>query len=132
MFPPTKKCPPPRRGIYDNMKTDAFNAWLGERCRALWNELRHPDHRQFSIAEVLKQERADMMLIPAPFDGYVERDARVTSTCLARVARNHYSAPCEFADQRVSARLYYDQVVIAADHAIVATHARLPERDQIG
>lgn len=109
-----------------------LNAWLGERCRALWNELRHPEHRQFSIAEVLEQERAEMMPMPAPFDGYVEREARVTSTCLTRVARNRYSVPCEFAGQRVSTRLYCDQVVIAANNAIVATHVRLPERDQIG
>ncbi len=109
-----------------------LNAWLGERCRALWNELRHPEHRQFSLAEMLEQERADMMPMPSPFDGYVEREARVTSTCLARVARNRYSVPCEFAGQRVSTRLYCDQVVIATDNAIVATHARLPERDQIG
>lgn len=108
-----------------------LNAWLSERCRALWNELRHPEHTQLSIAEVLEQERAEMMPMPAPFDGYVEKEACVTSTCLVRVSRNRYSVPCEFAGQRVCTRLYPDRVVIAADNAIVATHARLPERDEI-
>jgi len=108
-----------------------LNAWLSERCRALWDELRHPEHNRLSIAEVLEQERAEMMPMPVPFDGYVEKEARVTSTCLVRVSRNRYSVPCELAGQRVSTRLYPDRVVIAADNAIVATHARLPERDEI-
>src|SRR6478735_4719092 len=84
---------------------DELNAWLGERCRALWQEIMHPEHKQFSIAEMLEQECANMMPMPAPFDGYVEREARVTSTCLVRVSRNRYSVPCEFAGQRVSTRL---------------------------
>jgi len=35
-----------------------LNAWLGERCRALWEEIRHPEHKQFSVAEMLEHERA--------------------------------------------------------------------------
>ena len=79
----------PRRGIYDNMKTaveknvqdsrrriwlDAqnrkfstftdLNAWLGERCRGLWSELPHPEYKGFSVAEMLEQERAEMMPMP--------------------------------------------------------------------
>ena len=38
-----------------------LNAWLGERCRALWSELRHAEYTQFSVAEMLEQERAEMM-----------------------------------------------------------------------
>jgi hypothetical protein len=34
-----------------------LNAWLGERCRALWEEVRHPEHQQFSVAEMLEHER---------------------------------------------------------------------------
>jgi transposase len=126
-----------RRRIWteaQNRKFTSFaelNVWLAERCRALWNELRHPEYNQFIIAEMLERERADMMPMPAPFDGYVEKEARVTSTCLVRVARNRYSVPCEFAGQRVSTRLYCDKVAIAAENAVVATHARLPERDEI-
>ena len=26
-----------------------LNAWLSERCRALWNEIRHPEHSQFNV-----------------------------------------------------------------------------------
>ncbi|MDH0661300.1 hypothetical protein N5D48_02690 [Pseudomonas sp. GD03858] len=50
-----------------------------------------------SVAEVLELERAELMPVPAPFDGYVERPARVSSTCLVSVGRNRYSVPCEYA-----------------------------------
>ena len=52
---------------------------------------------------MLEHERAHLMPMPAPFDGYVEKPARVSSTCLVSVARNRYSVPCELAG-RWSAR----------------------------
>lgn len=78
-----------------------LNAWLGERCRALWGELRHPEYKELSVAEMLEQERAQMMPMPAQFDGYVESSARVSGTCLINVQRNHYSVPCELAGKMV-------------------------------
>ena len=101
-----------------------LNAWLAARCRALWEELRHPEHEQFTIAEMLEHERAALMPMPEPFDGYVERPARVSSTCLVTVARNRYSVPCELAGQMVSARLYPDEVVIVAGDATVCAARR--------
>jgi hypothetical protein len=58
------------------------------------------------VAELLEHERAHLMPMPAPFEGYVEKPARVSSTCLVALARNRYSVPCELAGQMVSARLY--------------------------
>ncbi|CAM5786958.1 IS21 family transposase [Ottowia pentelensis] len=107
-----------------------LNVWLAERCRALWAQERHPEHRQFSIAEMLEHERSHLMPMPAPFDGYVEKLARVSSTCLVAVARNRYSVPCELAGQMVSTRLYPNRVVIAAGDAIVAEHERLAGEGQ--
>jgi len=104
-----------------------LNAWLGERCRALWNEIRHPEHGQFSVAEMLEHERPHLMPMPEPFDGYVEKPARVSSTCLVSVARNRYSVPCELAGQMVSTRLYPSSVVVVADDAVVARHERLSD-----
>ena len=108
-----------------------LNAWLGQRCRALWGEIRHPEYQQFSVAEMLEQERGELMPMPTAFDGYVERSAKVSSTCLVAVARNRYSVPCELAGQRVSTRLYPGRVEIASDEAIVASHERLANRGQI-
>jgi len=107
-----------------------LNAWLGNRCRALWSELRHPEHDQFSVAEMLEHELPHMMPMPEPFDGYVEAPARVSSTCLVSVARNRYSVPCELAGHMVSARLYPTRVVVIANDAAVAGHERLSDRGQ--
>ena len=108
-----------------------LNVWLAERCRSLWTELRHPEHKEFSVAEMLALEQAEMMPMTAPFDGYVEKPARVSSTCLVSVHRNRYSVPCEFAGQRVSTRLYPNRVSVVAVDAVVASHDRLTERGQI-
>ena len=102
-----------------------LNAWLADRCRALWQEVRHPEHEQFSVAEMLEHERAHLMPMPVAFDGYVEKPARVSSTCLVSVARNRYSVPCELHGQMVSTRLYPASVVVVADDRIVARHDRL-------
>jgi transposase len=107
-----------------------LNAWLAQRCRALWEEIRHPEHDQFSVAEMLEHERPHLMPMPEPFDGYVENPARVSSTCLVVVARNRYSVPCELAGQAVSTRLYPAKIVIVADDAVVASHERLSDRGQ--
>ena len=126
-----------RRRIWIDAQTrkwssfEELNAWLGARCRALWSEIRHPEYRQFSVAEVLEQERAELMPMPTPFDSYIERSAKVSSTCLVAVARNRYSVPCELAGQRVSTRLYPNRVEIATDEAIVACHARVANEGHI-
>ena len=125
-----------RRRIWLEAKTRQFgsfeelNAWLSERCRALWSEIRHPEYKQFSVAEMLEQEQLQMMPMPTPFDGYVEQESKVSSTCLVSVARNRYSVPCELAGQRVSSRLYPNRVTVVAGDVVVASHARLSDRDQ--
>ena len=107
-----------------------LNAWLGGRCRALWDEVRHPEHDQFSVAEMLENERPHLMPMFEPFDGYVENPARVSSTCLVVVARNRYSVPCELAGQTVSTRLYPGNIVVVAGDEIAASHERLSDRGQ--
>ena len=107
-----------------------LNAWLSERCRSLWGSLRHPEFKEFSIAEMLEQEQAEMMPMPAPFDGYVEKPARVSSTCLVNVQRNRYSVPCELAGHMVSTRLYPNRVSVVAGDVVVASHDRLVDRGQ--
>ena len=107
-----------------------LNAWIAERCRSLWTQVRHPEHDQFSVAEMLEHERAHLMPMPEPFDGYVEKPARVSSTCLVSVARNRYWVPCELAGQMISARLYPGSGVVVADDAVVARHERLSDSGQ--
>lgn len=107
---------------------DELNVWLAARCRELWQEVRHPEHRDFSVAEMHEHERGQLMAMHVPFDGYVEAPARVASTCLVTVARNRYSVPCELAGQMVSTRLYPNRVRIVAEDRVVAEHGRLADK----
>ena len=107
-----------------------LNAWLAERCLAVWAETPHPEHPEFTIAEMLDIEREHLMAMPEVFDGYVEHPSRVSSTCLVSVARNRYSVPCEWAGKRVSTRLYPTQMVVVAGDVIVARHDRLTNKGQ--
>ena len=65
----------------------ASSVWLAQRFRALRDKVRHPEHEQFSTAETLEHERPQVMLMPVPLDGYVEKPARVPSACLVSTAR---------------------------------------------
>ena len=107
---------------------DELNAWLGQRCRDCWSELRHPEFTQFSVLDMLEQERLEMMPMPTPFDGYVERSAKVSSTCLISVDRNRYSVPCEWAGHRVSTRLYPTRVCVVLGDTVVASHGRASDQ----
>jgi len=109
---------------------DELNAWLAERCRSVWADTTHPEHTQFTVAEMLELERDHLMSMPAAFDGYVERPARVSSTCLVAVARNRYSVPCEWAGHMVSSRLYPNRVDVVAGDVLVGSHARVFGRGQ--
>ena len=108
-----------------------LNLWLLERCKSLWQTLRHPEYGALCIAEMLDHERPQLMPMPAPFDGYVESAHKVSSTSLVAVGRNRYSVPCEFAGQRVSARLYPERIDIVQGDAVIASHLRLANHSQI-
>jgi transposase len=50
---------------------EELNAWLARRCRELWEELRHPEHPAFTLAEMREHEQTHLMPMPAAFVGYV-------------------------------------------------------------
>jgi len=106
----------------------ALNAWLQARCVAFWSELRHPEQPGRTIAEVWEEERAQLMPLPRPFDGFVEHAKRVSPTCLVHVERNRYSVPASYANRPVSVRVYSDRLVVAAEGQIIAEHVRIIER----
>jgi len=111
---------------------EALNAWLQERCMAMWQTLPHPQWRDRTLADVWQEERPQLMPAPTPFDGFVEQTKRVTPTCLVHVDRNRYSVPASFANRPVSVRLYADRVVMAAEGQVIAEHARLINRTHDG
>ena len=94
-----------RRRIWQDAGKERFgsfaelNVWLLARCRALWQELRHPEYGELTVAEMLEHEQPSLMPMVTPFDGYVETLGKVSSTCLVSLDRNRYSVPCELVGQ---------------------------------
>ena len=119
-----------RRRIWQEAGNERFgsftelNVWLLERCRSLWQELRHTEYEELTIAEMLEHEQPSLMPMITPFDGYVETIGKVSSTCLVILERNRYSAPCELVGQMVSIRVYPEQIDLVAHDALVASHRR--------
>jgi len=107
-----------------------LNAWLLERCRQVWSQIRHPECGELTVAEMLAHEQPYLMPVPAPFDGYVETLGRVSSTALVTVARNRYCVPCEWVGQMVSVRLYPERVVLLSQEGERVSHERLFDRGQ--
>jgi len=126
-----------RRRIWSEAKQQPFssfddlNHWLEVRCRALWSEIQHPDYTGIILADALEQEQLYLMPMPAPFDGYIEVLARVSSTCLVTLLRNRYSVPCRLANQMVAVHQYANRIEIVGDNTMVASHARLMDSDQV-
>jgi hypothetical protein len=108
-----------------------LNAWLEERCVALWNEIEH-GKLPGTVADVWAAERAALMPVPRTFDGFVEHTKRVSPTCLVHFERNRYSVPAPYANRPVSLRVYADRLVVAAEGQIVCEHQRLIERNHHG
>lgn len=106
----------------------AVNAWLEQRCQALWHEIQHPQS-QCTIAALWAEEQPLLMAISAPFDGYVALTKRVSSTCLINIERNRYSVPASFANRPVSVHVYAAELVIVAEGHVVARHDRVFSRD---
>lgn len=107
-----------------------LNVWLLERCRGLWQEFRHPEYADLSVAEMLEHEQPSLMAMVAPFAGYVETLGKVSSPCLGTLDRNRYSVACELVDQVVSLRLYPKRIDIVAHDLRIASHPRCFTRQQ--
>jgi transposase len=107
----------------------ALNAWLQQRCLDLWQELPHPEDKARSLDDYWQAERDCLMDVPAAFDGFLEFNKRVTSTCLISHEQNRYSVPASFANRPVSLRVYPDRLVIVAEANVIATHERVFSRD---
>ena len=104
---------------------EALNEWLHRRCLLLWSEIKHPEQKERSIADVYFDERSSLMELSCPFDGFVEDTKRVSPTCLVTFERNRYSVPASYANRPISLRVYADRLVFAAESQIIAEHERV-------
>lgn len=115
---------PPFKSLAD------LNTWLKARCQALWQELPHPEDKRRTVQDYWLAERDALMAVPAAFDGFVEFNKRVSSTCLITHEHNRYSVPASFANRPVSLRVYADRLVVVAEAQVIATHERIFSRDK--
>lgn len=106
-----------------------LNTWLKQRCTELWQELPHPEDKRRTIGDYLQAERDCLMEVPATFDGFVEFNKRVSSTCLITYDNNRYSVPASYANRPVSLRVYADRLVMVAEAQVIAVHERVFTRD---
>ena len=105
----------------------ALNAWLEDRCQALWAGIPHGKLKG-SVAAAWAVERPQLMQAPRPFDGFVEHTKRVSPTCLVTFERTRYSVPASYANRPVSLRAYADRIVVAAEGNIICEHTRVIDR----
>jgi transposase len=104
-----------------------LNDWLADQCVLLWQQVRHPE-QDATIWEVWSQERAHLMPVGQPYDGYVEHTKRVSPTCLVNFERNRYSVPASFANRLVSLKVYAHKIVIVAEGQTITEHDRVITR----
>lgn len=107
-----------------------LNTWLKQRCIDLWQELPHPEDKHRTVYDYWLAERENLMEVPAAFDGFVEFNKRVSSTCLITHEHNRYSVPASFANRPVSLRVYAERLVVVAEGQVIATHDRVFSRER--
>ncbi len=108
-----------------------LNAWLEDPCIAYAKRTKHPEFRDKTIWEVFQEERASLMERRGPFDGFVEKAVRATTTCLIMADHNRYSVDARAAGRMVLVRSYAERIVVLLGDELVADHPRHFRRDQI-
>jgi hypothetical protein len=80
---------------------------------------------------VFQEERASLMALRGPFDGFVEKAVRASTTCLIMADHNRYSVDARAAGRMVLVRSHAERIVVLLDNEVVADHPRQFRRDQI-
>ena len=108
-----------------------LNAWLEDQCTAYAQRNKHPEFKERTIWDVFQEERASLMELRGPFDGFVEKAVRASTTCLIMADHNRYSVDARAAGRMVLVRSHAERIVVLLDNEVVADHPRHFRRDQI-
>jgi hypothetical protein len=125
-----------RRGIWREVgerrwvSLDELNAWVREACLTTWQEMKHPEWPELTVADIWQDEQVRLMPCPTPFNGYIEQPVLVSPTSLIHYQRNRYSVPCEWLNSTVSLRIYPAHLLVVAADGECVTLKRSFERDQ--
>jgi hypothetical protein len=80
---------------------------------------------------VFQEEKSSLIPNIQPFQGYIETESRVSSTCLIRYDRNHYSVDSKLAGNTATVRASADRIKVISNGEIVADHPRQFGRDKV-
>jgi len=107
------------------------NEFLLSECLAWAKSHPHPEDSTRTIWEVWEQEeRPRLIQMDLAFDGFVEREVRVSTTSLVAFDRNHYSVDAARAKRTAQVRAYADRVVVLSGGQVVGEHGRQFGRDK--
>jgi transposase len=107
-----------------------LNGWLADKCISYAKEQAHPEQTDKTVFEVFEAERTKLMTYRGVFDGFHEKSASVSKTCLVRFDNNKYSVKAVAVGRPVDVHAYADRIVIKQDGVVVGEHARSFGRDQ--
>jgi transposase len=108
-----------------------LNGWLADQCIAYAKRHKHPEFKDRTIWEVFQEEQASLMELRGPFDGFVEKAVRATTTCLIMADHNRYSVDARAAGRMVLVRSHAERIVVLLGDERVADHPRDFRRYQI-
>ena len=104
---------------------------MADQCIAYAKRHKHPEFKDRTIWEVFQEEQASLMELRGPFDGFVEKAVRATTTCLIMADHNRYSADARAAGRMVLVRSHAERIVVLLGDEGVADHPRDFRRYQI-
>ena len=108
-----------------------LNNWLNDQCISICKKRRHPEDRTRTIWEVFTEEHTSLIPITAEFQSYSETECRVSSTCLVRYDRNHYSVDSKLAGKTATIRASAERIKVVSNGVLVADHPRQFGRDNV-
>jgi len=79
---------------------EELNSWLADQCLAISKKRNHPENKEHSIYRVFQDEQPSLIPTCVPFNGYSEKECRVSKTGLVGFDRNHYSFSSKVAGRR--------------------------------
>ncbi|MBW1792100.1 MAG: IS21 family transposase [Deltaproteobacteria bacterium] len=110
---------------------EELNFWLADQCTKICQKRQHPEDKGRTIWEVFQEEKSSMIPSITPFQGYIDTESRVSSTCLIRYDRNHYSVDSKLAGNTATVRASADRIKVISNGEIVADHPRQFGRDKV-
>ena len=105
--------------------------WLEAQYVAYAQRTRHPEFKDRTIWDVYQDERPHLMTFRGPFDGFVEKAVRASTTCLIMADHNRYSVDASAAGRMVLVRSHAERIVVLLNDEFVADHPRHFRRDQV-